>query len=643
MLEYADDTLAARVKAANAQFTDPDRNRPIGAGAGRYELYHYALSVCSHKVRTVLAEKGAPYLSHDIGILPPLMENYHPAYVRLRLQGGGGREMVGGYSGRSSTTTEGFDPCVVPTLVDHETGEVIVDSKAICDHIDRTWQGGTELIPARLRRDIDREIAVVDGTPHVAVLYGAHPDGDFRPKMLRRNMPRAHDYKIMKLMEGRSLAVGHPRLIAAYDAKIRKEAAARQFVATPDLMRSAGQEILAIIADLEERLADGRTWVCGDDFTMADIQWAVSLFRLKWLGMEFTWAGEHTLNKTRRPAVDAYAGRLFARPSFGEAVIHWPGNPPSEYVREFYDRKPDAPDPDPPASTAPNGSGRDIREESLTGAVLATLSEARSPRSKRVIGALVRHLHAFLEEVEPTEEEWEYGIDFLTKTGHLSTGGRQEFVLLSDVMGATSRVDLINHRFPDGATENSVLGPFFVDKRPSFPNGADISGGVKGRPLLFTARVLDTDGHPIAGANVDVWHSDDAGHYDVMMPELSGTAMRGQFRSEPNGQFWFTSILPTSYPIPDDGTVGELLRAAGRQTMRPAHVHVRIEAPGYQRLTTMLFVDGDDYLDADPVFGVKSSLIAQFEHTSGLRMPDGRKAPDPCYTVSHDFVLAKKK
>ncbi len=639
----AERSLTEAVAAANASLTDPERNTTIGTGSRRFELYHFALSVCSHKVRTVLAEKTAPYISHDIGILPPRMENYHPDYVRLRLRGASGRDYVDGYTGRSSTSTEGFDPCVVPTLVDHETGQVIADSRLICEHIDRHWTGGVELLPGSLRRTIDAEIAIVDGTPHVAVLYGAHPDGDFRPGFLQKEMPHVHDFKIMKLMEGRALAVGHPRLIAAYDAKIRKEAAARRFVRTPALMREATSEIIAIIADLETRLQDGRTWICGESFTMADIQWAVSLFRLKWLGLGFAWAGGHALNRTELPHVGRYAKRLFERPSFQRAVIHWPGNPPSEFVAEYYQPETKQEASGTPAQRRPGGHGRDIKEQSLTGAVLETLNNARSARAKRVLEAFARHLHAFLEEVEPTEAEWEYGIEFLTRTGHLSKGGRQEFVLLSDVMGATARVDLINHRYPDGATENSVLGPFYVEDRPSFPNGADISAGIAGVPLAFVGRVKDTTGAAVAGARVDVWHSDDDGAYDIMMAKLDGLAMRGLFRTDHDGQFWFTSIMPTSYPIPDDGTVGELMHAANRSNMRPGHVHVRIEAPGFERLTTSLFIAGDAYLDSDPVFGVKSSLIVDFVNTTDLRLPDGSRAPSPCNSVDHDFILAKKR
>lgn len=259
-----------------------------------------------------------------------------------------------------------------------------------------------------------------------------------------------------------------------------------------------------------------------------------------------------------------------------------------------------------------------------------------------MLNAFTKHLHAFLEEVQPSEAEWEWGIEFLTKTGHLSKGGRQEFILLSDVMGATARVDLMNNRRPTGATENSVLGPFYVEDRPAFENGADISGGIKGKPMFFNGRVLDTEGKPIPGARVDVWHADEDGGYDIINPDVE-VAMRGLFRADAQGRFWFTSILPESYPIPDDGTVGQLLHTARRNIMRPAHVHVRVEAPGYGRLTTMLFLEGDPYLDADPVFGVKQSLVMPFEEKTDARAPDGKAMPSPCWCVDYDFVLARDR
>ena len=626
------------VAAADAALGHPDRVRAVGGGSQRFLLYGSAFSICTQKLRMVFFEKGAGFAVRDMEILPPRMENTHPDYVRLRLQGLQGRELVHGFTGRSSVATEGVDPVAVPTLVDLDERRVLVDALSIAGFLDRTLQG-PELLPARLKREVDRACAMADALPQIAVMYGAHPDGDFRPRSLRDGLAGAHDTKIIKLMEGRSLSVGHPKLIAAYDAKIRKEAAARHYVRDATLMRGAVAEMLAGVEALEGMLKDGQDWLF-DAFTLADIWWAAALYRMQWLGMSFAWEAGHPLNDKPRPRVAAYLGRLVARQGFRDAVTGWPAFPLSEYVSAPNSRKPEPQRATKRTVAQVEGHGRDIREESLTGAVLATMKDTQNPRARAVLNALTRHLHAFLEEVQPTEAEWEWGIEFLTRTGHLCKDGRQEFILLSDVIGATARVDLINNRFPSGATENSVLGPFYVDPRPSFENGADISGGVKGEPMFFSARVLDTEGRPVAGAKVDIWHADGDGGYDILMDGVEA-AMRGLFRSDAQGRVWFTSILAESYPIPDDGTVGMLLHTARRNIMRPAHVHVRIDAPGYRRLTTMLFVDGDPYLNADPVFGVKQSLVVAFEKRDGQRSPDGKRVPDGTWCVDYDFVLAR--
>lgn len=320
-------------RLTNAPLTDPDKNRTIGDGPPRFELYHFALSVCSQKVRTCLAEKNASYFAHDINIQPG---NYHPDYIRLRLLGRAGRDLARGYTGRSSVESEGFDPAVVPTLLDLEQALVLVDSVNICAHIDAVCAGGARLIPDTLRQAINAEIAIVDATPHVAILYGAHPDGDFRPERIRSVMPGVHDRKIAKLQRALEQAGGDPEIEAAIDAKISKESAGKDYVATPEAMRASVRDIVNTVAALNDRLDDGRRWVCGDAFTMADVQWAVSLFRLKWIGMAFCWTGGHGLNTDPQPSVERYASRLFDRPSFREAVIHWPGVPTSEYVREYY-------------------------------------------------------------------------------------------------------------------------------------------------------------------------------------------------------------------------------------------------------------------------------------------------------------------
>jgi hydroxyquinol 1,2-dioxygenase len=282
---------------------------------------------------------------------------------------------------------------------------------------------------------------------------------------------------------------------------------------------------------------------------------------------------------------------------------------------------------------------RDLTSESITEAVIATMKDTKDPRLAEIAESLVRHLHSFVREVKLTEKEWFQGIEFLTRTGHLCTPTRQEFILLSDVLGITMLVDALSNQRPAEATQNSVLGPFFREDRPQYPDAADISDGVPGTPLFFEGRVLDRAGTPVAGAAVDVWHSDAEGHYDVDIPGLSETAMRGMFKTDDNGHFSFRSIRPAAYPIPGDGTVGQLMDATGRSLMRPAHVHLLIEAPGFQRVTTMLFPSDDSYLDADPVFGVKESLVAAYENFEAGTGPCS-DLTDEAYTVlRHTFVV----
>jgi 2,5-dichlorohydroquinone reductive dechlorinase len=332
MTEKLDELVAA----ANAPLTDPEMNRIVGTGTPRFELYHFALSLCSQKVRACLAEKNATFVAHDINLQMPLLGNYDPGYVRLRLTADPGEGFATGYTGRSSVGTEGFDPAVVPTLVDRETGIVVVDSLAICRHLDLITEPAGALVPLDLAHNVARELAIVDSTPQVAVLYCAHPDLDFRPERLRKGMLGVHDRKITKIKAAREMFLGEPALLAAYDAKIAKEEAARDYVTTPDLMRASVNEMLAIVAKLDTRLSDGRKWICGDRFTLADVFWSVSLFRMKWLGMAFVWEGAHTLNIETRPSVASYGARLFERAAFRASAIDWPGVPRSEYVSEHY-------------------------------------------------------------------------------------------------------------------------------------------------------------------------------------------------------------------------------------------------------------------------------------------------------------------
>jgi hydroxyquinol 1,2-dioxygenase len=284
---------------------------------------------------------------------------------------------------------------------------------------------------------------------------------------------------------------------------------------------------------------------------------------------------------------------------------------------------------------------RNASEDTITDAVLARLVDASSPRARAVSEALVRHLHAFLREVRPTQAEWAEGIAFLTRTGQTCTDTRQEFILLSDTLGASMLVDAINHPLPGGATETTVLGPFYVEGAPGHALGDDISGGQPGERLLVEGTVRGPDGAPIAGAWVDTWHSDAEGFYDVQLgdgvPELN---LRARFRTDSHGCFWFRSIVPAFYPIPYDGPVGAMLAAQGRHPYRPAHVHFMIGAEGCETLVTHVFIAGDPYLESDVVFGVKDGLIRALERQECGTTPDGHKVDARCALLRYDFALA---
>jgi hydroxyquinol 1,2-dioxygenase len=289
----------------------------------------------------------------------------------------------------------------------------------------------------------------------------------------------------------------------------------------------------------------------------------------------------------------------------------------------------------------PTTATRNLSNEELTRAVQASFDGAQDERFKEIAHALVSHLHAFAAEVQLSEEEWFKGIDFLTRVGHISDDRRQEFVLLSDVLGLSMLVIGLNHRASDQATESTVFGPFFVDGAPRVDHGGDLANGASGSPCFVSGRILSATGEPIAGARIDVWQADEDGLYDVQRPELDVTQGRGHLHAAADGAFAFWTVLPVAYPIPDDGPVGELLAAAGRGPMRPAHIHFRVEASGHEVLITHVFKAGDDYLDSDAVFGVKESLIAPFtRHEAGLA-PDGSELGEPFYTVNYDLVLGR--
>jgi hydroxyquinol 1,2-dioxygenase len=280
-----------------------------------------------------------------------------------------------------------------------------------------------------------------------------------------------------------------------------------------------------------------------------------------------------------------------------------------------------------------------LADEDLTRAVLASFGGSKLERFRQVMQSLVRHLHAFVKDVELTEEEWFRGIDFLTRTGHITGDKRQEFILLSDILGVSMLVIEINNKKPPEATASTVFGPFFVENSPRFANGDDLANGASGEPCFMQGRVLSITGKPIPDAHIEVWQADDQGFYDVQYKELSQARSRGHLYSDVEGRYYFWSVRPEAYPIPGDGPVGELLIAANRSPMRPAHVHFMIKAPGYKTLITHVFKEGDQHLGSDAVFGVKSSLITRFErHAPGIA-PDGKQMDVPYYTMSYDFIL----
>jgi hydroxyquinol 1,2-dioxygenase len=243
----------------------------------------------------------------------------------------------------------------------------------------------------------------------------------------------------------------------------------------------------------------------------------------------------------------------------------------------------------------------------------------------------VQHLHAFAREVRLTEAEWMAGIEFLTRVGHITDDKRQEFILLSDTLGLSMLTVAMNNDKPAGATESTVFGPFYVEGAPEYGHGDDVANGAVGTPCLVRGHVRDIDDKPVAGARIEVWQADAEGKYDVQRAGDTHRA-RGVLHAGAKGEYHFRSILAEAYPIPDDGPVGDMLKATKRHPWRPAHLHFMIRAPGYETLITHVFRNGDPWLDSDAVFGVRQSLVADW-----VNQPDGS------YLVEYDFVLNPAK
>jgi hydroxyquinol 1,2-dioxygenase len=291
--------------------------------------------------------------------------------------------------------------------------------------------------------------------------------------------------------------------------------------------------------------------------------------------------------------------------------------------------------------TDPVSAEQQAREAQLVQVVLDSFAGTESPRLKELVQGVVTHLHAFLRDVRLTEEEWKQGIDFLTAVGHITDDRRQEFILLSDTLGASMQTIAINNEAYADATEATVFGPFFVEDAPRIDLGGDIAGAATGQPCWVEGTVTDTDGNPVPDARIEVWEADEDGFYDVQYDD-DRVAGRAHLFSDDEGRYRFWAITPTPYPIPHDGPVGRMLAATGRSPMRASHLHFMVTAEGRRTLVTHIFVRGDELLTSDSVFGVKDSLVMEFvDQPAGTATPDGRDLQDTEWArVRFDIVLA---
>lgn len=281
-------------------------------------------------------------------------------------------------------------------------------------------------------------------------------------------------------------------------------------------------------------------------------------------------------------------------------------------------------------------------EQELVDTVISSFDKTEDPRLRQLMQALTRHLHNFLREVRLTEKEWNAGIEFLTAAGHITDDKRQEFVLLSDVLGASMQTIAINNQACKGATEATVFGPFFLEDAPEIPIGGDIAGGAAGQPCWVEGTVTDTSGSPVPGARIEVWEADEDGFYDVQYGD-NRIAGRAHLFADEDGKYAFWGLTPTPYPIPHDGPVGKMLASVGRSPVRASHLHFMVTAPDLRSLVTHIFVDGDPQIEiGDSVFGVKDSLIKKFEtQPAGTPTPDGRDLGSQAWARTRfDVVLA---
>jgi hydroxyquinol 1,2-dioxygenase len=289
----------------------------------------------------------------------------------------------------------------------------------------------------------------------------------------------------------------------------------------------------------------------------------------------------------------------------------------------------------------------EYNQEKLTQDVLAAFAGTPDPRLRELMTSLVKHIHAFAREVDLKPDEWLAGCKFLDAVGQISTERRPEFILLSDTLGLSMMVVSLAQARASGkvkgateATEATVEGPFYWPGAPDLALGADIGEGVPGEPAFYMGRVTDTNGQPLPGALLDVWSGDGDGKYDVQLSPEPTMRARGRFRTDAEGRYWFWSIYPTCYPIPDDGPVGVMMRATHRSIFRPGHIHMMVSAPGHVDLTTHIFVAGSPHVEEDAVFGKRDSLVVDFDQHPPGKAPDGREMKRPYHSASYDFRLA---
>ncbi len=280
-----------------------------------------------------------------------------------------------------------------------------------------------------------------------------------------------------------------------------------------------------------------------------------------------------------------------------------------------------------------------VTEDNITALAQERWATAKDPRTAQLMTALVRHLHDFAREVRLTEAEWMAAIQWLTATGQISDEKREEFILASDVLGLSMLIVQMNHRFAQGATPATVLGPFHIDGSPELDFGGDMSDDVAGTPLYITGTVRSLDGSPVAGAVLDVWQADAEGAYEAQLPDVDEARLRAKYHPRADGTYCVRTIAPKGYSIPMDGPVGDLIGRTEISHFRPAHVHFLLTADGYEPLITHLFEEGAEYLDSDVVFGTKQELVVAFEPREPGPAPDGGTCAVPWIEARYDFVL----